>query len=317
MTIEKIDPQSEELVLSDHIFELPSVGEVDEQYKAIMQFQNAVRTNLKEGLQRDYGTIPGTNKPTLLKPGAEKIMRLARVACEYTIINQVEDWDRPLFSYTVKCHVRIVAGGPIIEEGLGEANTLEAQNANKNAFTLKNTVLKMAKKRALVDAALAIGRLSDLFTQDIDDDPKTFTVSSRGGGGSIKADPNSKYYCKEHDTDWFKSVNMPRYGHLIGKTGQWCNMPEEPEVIEQVPDDEPIFSDDDFITGENMSQKDLEKACKSQGWTNRDLNDALGKNYQDYLQDNTPFMAWSAICSVNGVDVNNPYRTLQSDYHNA
>ncbi len=110
MTIEKIDPQSEELVLSDHIFELPSVGEVDEQYKAIMQFQNAVRTNLKEGLQRDYGTIPGTNKPTLLKPGAEKIMRLARVACEYTIINQVEDWDRPLFSYTVKCHVRIGAG---------------------------------------------------------------------------------------------------------------------------------------------------------------------------------------------------------------
>jgi len=304
MTIEKIDPQSEELVLSDHIFELPSVGEVDEQYKAIMQFQNAVRTNLKEGLQRDYGTIPGTNKPTLLKPGAEKIMRLARVACEYTIINQVEDWDRPLFSYTVKCHVRIVAGGPIIEEGLGEANTLEAQNANKNAFTLKNTVLKMAKKRALVDAALAIGRLSDLFTQDIDDDPKTFTVSSRGGGGSIKADPNSKYYCKEHDTDWFKRGKMRGYAHPIGETGQWCNMPEEPEVIEQVPDDEPIFSDDDFITGENMLQKDLEKACKSQGWTNRDLNDALGKNYQDYLQDNTAFMAYSAICSVKGIKVN-------------
>jgi len=305
MTIEKIDPQSEELVLSDHIFELPSVGEVDEQYKAIMQFQNAVRTNLKEGLQRDYGTIPGTHKPTLLKPGAEKIMRLARVACEYTIINQVEDWDRPLFSYTVKCHVRIVAGGPIIEEGLGEANTLEAQNANKNAFTLKNTVLKMAKKRALVDAALAIGRLSDLFTQDIDDDPKTFTVSSRGGGGSIKADPNSKYYCKEHDTDWFKRGKMRGYAHPIGETGQWCNMPEEPEVIEQVPDDEPIFSDDDFITGENMLQKDLEKACKSQGWSSLDLNDALEENYQDYLDKDghTPFMAWSAICSVNGIKV--------------
>ena len=314
MTIEKIDPQSEELVLSDHIFELPSVGEVDEQYKAIMQFQNAVRTNLKEGLQRDYGTIPGTHKPTLLKPGAEKIMRLARVACEYTIINQVEDWDRPLFSYTVKCHVRIGAGGPIIEEGLGEANTLEAQNANKNAFTLKNTVLKMAKKRALVDAALAIGRLSDLFTQDIDDDPKTFTVSSRGGGGSIKADPDSKYYCKEHDTDWFKRGKMRGYAHPIDETGKWCNMPEEAEVIEQVPDDEPVSSkkfeamylddDDNFITGENMLQKDLEKACKSQGWSSFDLNDALGKNYQDYLQDNTAYMAWSAICSVKGVDLN-------------
>ena len=91
---------------------------------------------------------------------------------------------------------------------------------------------------------------------------------------------------------------MRGYAHPIGETGKWCNMPEEAEVIEQVPDDEPIFSDDDFITGENMSQTDLEKACKSQGWGNRDLNDALGKNYQDYLQDNTPYMAWFKICSV-------------------
>ena len=205
----------------------------------------------------------------------------------------------------MKCHVRIVAGGPIIEEGLGEANTLEAQNANKNAFTLKNTVLKMAKKRALVDAALAIGRLSDLFTQDIDDDPKTFTVSSRGGGGSIKADPDSKYYCKEHDTDWFKRGKMRGYAHPIDETGKWCNMPEEAEVIEQVPDDEPIFSDDDFIINENMLQKDLEKACKSQGWTKDDLNDVLEEKYQAYLkkEGHTPYMAWSAICSVNGIKV--------------
>ena len=133
-----------------------------------------------------------------------------------------------------------------------------------------------------------------------DDEPDTFTAASRGRGGSIKADPNSKYYCKEHDTDWFKRGKMRGYAHPIGETGQWCNMPEEPEVIEQVPDDEPIFSDDDFIINENMLQKDLEKACKSQGWSSFDLNDALGKNYQDYLQDNTPYMAWSAICSVNG-----------------
>ena len=134
--------------------------------------------------------------------------------------------------------------------------------------------------------------------------PDTFAASSRGGGGSIKADPDSKYYCKEHDTDWFKRGKMRGYAHPIGETGQWCNMPEEPEVIEQVPDDEPIFSDDDFIINENMLQKDLEKACKSQGWSSFDLNDALGKNYQDYLQDNTAFMAYSAICSVKGVKVN-------------
>ena len=135
--------------------------------------------------------------------------------------------------------------------------------------------------------------------------PDTFAASSRGGGGSIKADPDSKYYCKEHDTDWFKRGKMRGYAHPIDETGKWCNMPEEPEVIEQVPDDEPIFSDDDFITGENMSPKDLKKACASKGWSSLDLNDALEENYQDYLDKDghTPFMAWSAICSVNGIKV--------------
>ena len=39
----------------------------------------------------------------------------------------------------------------------------------QDAFTLANTVLKMARKRALVDAALTVGSLSDVFTQDLED----------------------------------------------------------------------------------------------------------------------------------------------------
>jgi len=137
--------------------------------------------------------------------------------------------------------------------------------------------------------------------------PDTFAASSRGGGGSIKADPDSKYYCKEHDTDWFKRGKMRGYAHPIDETGKWCNMPEEPEVIEQVPDDEPIFSKKrGFIIGEAMLEDDLKRACNSQDWIESDLNDALGENYKDYLdkKDHTPFMAWSAICSVKGVKVN-------------
>ena len=37
------------------------------------------------------------------------------------------------------------------------------------SYTLVNTILKMAKKRALVDATLSAGRLSNIFTQDIED----------------------------------------------------------------------------------------------------------------------------------------------------
>ena len=50
----------------------------------IAQFQAIVQQNLKEG--HDYGTIPGCGqKPTLLKPGAEKILMLNGVTSEYEI----------------------------------------------------------------------------------------------------------------------------------------------------------------------------------------------------------------------------------------
>lgn len=40
---------------------------------------------------------------------------------------------------------------------------------NDDIYTLANTILKMAKKRALVDGAIALARCSDLFSQDLED----------------------------------------------------------------------------------------------------------------------------------------------------
>lgn len=40
---------------------------------------------------------------------------------------------------------------------------------NPDILDCVNTVLKMAKKRALVDASISLGRCSDIFTQDIED----------------------------------------------------------------------------------------------------------------------------------------------------
>jgi len=40
---------------------------------------------------------------------------------------------------------------------------------NDDPFSIVNTIEKMAKKRAMVDAALSVGRLSELFTQDLED----------------------------------------------------------------------------------------------------------------------------------------------------
>jgi len=246
MALQQIDSEEMELVEKDRSLVLPDEGEVKDQFLAIKEFQTAVRSHLKEGLSNDYGTIPGTRKPTLLKPGAEKIMRLAKVACEYEIIDQISDLDKAFFSYTFKCKVLLGPGGPTIDEGVGECNSREQKYVNKNAFDIRNTILKMAKKRALVDAALAIGRLSDLFTQDLEDmDRKSFdnTNSQRSSDHIIDASENSQpssasrnhnggdqsfeFYCNTHRYGYNHTDNQKNRGmnpaHKIQGEEGWCS----------------------------------------------------------------------------------------------
>jgi hypothetical protein len=66
---------------------------------------------------------------------------------------------------------------------------------NEDIYSQVNTILKMAKKRALVDAALSAGRLSDVFTQDIEDmpdivesEPKQPTTQPKAKSMSTKKD---------------------------------------------------------------------------------------------------------------------------------
>jgi hypothetical protein len=61
------------------------------------------------------------------------------------------------------CGAKWPDGAPEIESQ--EAGRIE----NPDVASQTNTILKIAKKRALVDAAIALARCSDLFTQDIED----------------------------------------------------------------------------------------------------------------------------------------------------
>ena len=49
----------------------------------LMQFQQFVKEYLVDG--EDFGTIPGTPKPTLYKPGADKLCELYSLADEYEV----------------------------------------------------------------------------------------------------------------------------------------------------------------------------------------------------------------------------------------
>lgn len=145
-----------------------NIDRVTQVMQTIQRFQHVVQQTLREG--HDYGKIPGAgDKPTLLKPGAEKILMLMGVTSEYEVLEKVQDYDTGFFAYTVRC--RLSRNGQLITEGMGNCNSREKKYTSdkQDKYVLANTCLKMAKKRAQVDAALTIGSLSDLFTQDIED----------------------------------------------------------------------------------------------------------------------------------------------------
>jgi hypothetical protein len=69
--------------------------------------------------------------------------------------------------------------GLIEAEGIGACNNKEKAFIDQDPFSSVNTLLKMAKKRALIDAVLSATRASGIFTQDIEDLPKPSTL--KGG----------------------------------------------------------------------------------------------------------------------------------------
>jgi hypothetical protein len=131
----------------------------------ITQFQQLVQSQLKQN--HDYGIIPGTPKPTLLKPGAEKILMLMGLRSEFEIVDSTRDFEKGFFQYQVRC--KLYRGDILITEGLGAANTKESRYLKHDPYTIDNTVLKIAKKRALIDAVLLVASLSEVFTQDLED----------------------------------------------------------------------------------------------------------------------------------------------------
>lgn len=142
-----------------------NLQQVQDTLTKITQFQQLVQNQLKQN--HDYGVIPGTPKPTLLKPGAEKILMLTGLRSEFEIVDSTRDFEKGFFQYQVRC--KLYRGDTLITEGLGAANTKERKYLKQDPYTIDNTVLKMAKKRALIDATLLVASLSEVFTQDIED----------------------------------------------------------------------------------------------------------------------------------------------------
>ena len=120
----------------------------------------------------DFGTIPGTTRPSLYKSGAEAIAMGYGLLQHYELISKVEEFtDTPFFMYTVKCSLCKVVNGQeyVFSSAYGSANTREKRNGRNDAYNAANSTLKMAQKRALTSAAIAVSGLSSAFTMDVED----------------------------------------------------------------------------------------------------------------------------------------------------
>lgn len=125
-----------------------------------------IKAALIEGL--DYGIIPGVQKPSLFKPGAEKIALMYGLTQEYELLEHIRDRENAIILYRFKAML-FNGSGKQIAEGYGLCSSEERKYAKQNPYDIENTLMKMAKKRALVDAAISIGVLSQVFTQDVED----------------------------------------------------------------------------------------------------------------------------------------------------
>jgi len=190
-----------------------SVSQVVEQVKTIQEIMTAV---MKDGTH--YGTIPGTDKPTLFKPGAEKLSLTFRMAPRYSGEDNPKDLGRGHREYIILCELYHIGTGRFLGAGVGSCSTMESRYRYRDTFEATgkpvpkeywdkrnqaliggsgfrakkidgqwqivkiterqenpdiadqyNTVLKMAKKRAHVDASLTATAASDIFTQDLED----------------------------------------------------------------------------------------------------------------------------------------------------
>ena len=186
-----------------------TVQDVREQINLI---QEVMRSVMQDG--QHYGKIPGAgDKPTLFKPGAEKIMATFRLAADPEVVDLSHG---DIIHYRVKCRLT-TKNGVFFGAGLGECSSEEdkykwrtatsddeweatpethrrikyvrdrqIRQVRNNPYDLANTILKMAKKRALVDAVLTSTAASDIFTQDIEDMPEELFERGKTGAGPQK-----------------------------------------------------------------------------------------------------------------------------------
>lgn len=148
------------------IYEAPQAVAVAKRNNYIVTVGNAQVTLARDV---DFGKVPKAKTPSLWKAGAEKILMAYGLYYDVVLTGSHKDYERGFFYYefTARAYDQ---NGRVVRCGVGCANTAESSFGMAGGFNSANSAIKKAKKRAVVDLALTLGALSDMFTQDIEDD---------------------------------------------------------------------------------------------------------------------------------------------------
>ncbi len=133
-----------------------------------------IKEILQSVMRKDvhYGVVPGTGgKPTLYKPGSEKLCLVFRLDPEYEIVR--EEVTPTLVAYTIRCILTHITTGQRISSGMGSCSSRET----KYGFRQGTRSCPKCKVEAIIDSKF--------------DDGGYYCFPKRGGCGS-KFPPDTK-----------------------------------------------------------------------------------------------------------------------------
>ncbi len=166
--IEVINPDTAPTTVSANPLDLPSdvfaqgLTKRGDNRKTLMTW---VKQAMVEGV--DFGRVQtkrGLSKPSLWKPGAEKICGMLGITAHFPTL---KEWETAVLNggeivnVIVRCELQD-AHGHIVADGIGARNL-------RNEYGDLNKCLKMAVKSSHIDATLRMAGLSEVFTQDLED----------------------------------------------------------------------------------------------------------------------------------------------------
>lgn len=200
-----------------------------------IQLKEFIKSQLTDKV--DYGTIPGTPKPTLFKPGAEKLANIFQLGSRIVDVQKEVSFEAPpfaMFTYTIEMFH--LPSGKIIAQCQGSCNSEEKKYKKVGIGDLLNTLQKMAQKRAYVGAVVIATGASDFFTQDLEDLPAEMLDNDTGEltdryvvqYGRCKGKP--LFECDKSTlrgyVEWAKDKTAPKMKADAEIVGAYLNHPE-------------------------------------------------------------------------------------------